>query len=111
VRGRQLAVWLSISTDLHHDAQGSIRDLACYVNVINTCQAPGLGEPVTGAVQCCTETMNQQPNSSRVSSLLTALPAATLDILQPCSWIWAVLVQGAQGLLARCCQPPSPCHN
>ncbi|KAK9915021.1 hypothetical protein WJX75_003704 [Coccomyxa subellipsoidea] len=38
VRGRRRAVWLSTSTDLHHDATRDLRALGCHINIINNCQ-------------------------------------------------------------------------
>ncbi|KAK9798140.1 hypothetical protein WJX73_007295 [Symbiochloris irregularis] len=37
-RGRRRAVWLSTSSDLHHDAQRDLRALGCHIAVINNCQ-------------------------------------------------------------------------
>lgn len=37
-RGRKKHVWLSTSSDLHHDAERDMGDLGVYVNVINNCQ-------------------------------------------------------------------------
>ena len=31
-------VWVSISTDLHLDAQRDFQDLGCHINIINNCQ-------------------------------------------------------------------------
>ncbi|EIE19331.1 hypothetical protein COCSUDRAFT_19644, partial [Coccomyxa subellipsoidea C-169] len=38
VRGRRRAVWLSTSTDLHHDATRDLRALGSHINIINNCQ-------------------------------------------------------------------------
>lgn len=37
-RGRRRHVWLSTSSDLHHDAERDLRSLGCYLNIINNCQ-------------------------------------------------------------------------
>ncbi|KAK9814268.1 hypothetical protein WJX72_003136 [[Myrmecia] bisecta] len=37
-RGRRRHVWLSTSSDLHHDAERDLRNLGCHINVINNCQ-------------------------------------------------------------------------
>ena len=37
-RGRKNHVWLSTSTDLHHDAVRDLRALGCHLNVVNNCQ-------------------------------------------------------------------------
>lgn len=38
-RGRRRALWVSTSSDLHHDAERDLCDLGCSgINVINNCQ-------------------------------------------------------------------------
>ncbi|KAG1681531.1 hypothetical protein FOA52_014037 [Chlamydomonas sp. UWO 241] len=37
-RGRRRALWISISSDLHIDAQRDFRDLGCHLNIINNVQ-------------------------------------------------------------------------
>ena len=36
-RGRRKHVWVSISSDLHIDANRDLKDLGCHVNIINGC--------------------------------------------------------------------------
>ncbi|DBA97285.1 hypothetical protein WJX77_012218 [Trebouxia sp. C0004] len=37
-RGRRRHIWMSTSSDLHHDAERDLRSLNCYLNIINNCQ-------------------------------------------------------------------------
>ena len=37
-RGRRRHIWMSTSSDLHHDAERDLRGLDCYLNIINNCQ-------------------------------------------------------------------------
>ena len=37
-RGRKRHLWISSSSDLHRDAERDLRDLGCYLKVINGCQ-------------------------------------------------------------------------
>ena len=37
-RGRRRHIWMSTSSDLHHDAERDLRSLDCYLNIINNCQ-------------------------------------------------------------------------
>lgn len=37
-RGRRKHVWFSTSSDLHHDAERDLRNLDCFITVINNCQ-------------------------------------------------------------------------
>eukprot|EP00208_Stichococcus_sp_RCC1054_P000099 CAMPEP_0206143488 /NCGR_PEP_ID=MMETSP1473-20131121/20743_1 /ASSEMBLY_ACC=CAM_ASM_001109 /TAXON_ID=1461547 /ORGANISM="Stichococcus sp, Strain RCC1054" /LENGTH=921 /DNA_ID=CAMNT_0053538919 /DNA_START=201 /DNA_END=2963 /DNA_ORIENTATION=+ len=48
-RGRRRALWLSTSSDLHHDAERDLRDLGCHgIHVINNCQALDRGQKALG---------------------------------------------------------------
>eukprot|EP00039_Didymoeca_costata_P003109 m.65130 g.65130 ORF g.65130 m.65130 type:complete len:1396 (-) comp11709_c0_seq1:101-4288(-) len=38
IRGRKKHVWFSTSTDLKNDAERDLRDLGCFINVIDGCQ-------------------------------------------------------------------------
>ena len=38
-RGRKKHVWVSTSSDLHHDAERDMRDIGCQANVINNCHS------------------------------------------------------------------------
>ena len=37
-RGRRRHIWISTSSDLHHDAERDLRSLDCYLNIINNRQ-------------------------------------------------------------------------
>ena len=37
-RGRRRAIWLSTSTDLHHDAERDLKALGLHLQVVNNCQ-------------------------------------------------------------------------
>ncbi|KAK3286832.1 hypothetical protein CYMTET_5621 [Cymbomonas tetramitiformis] len=37
-RGRKQSVWISTSSDLHHEAERDMRDLGCNIKIINNCQ-------------------------------------------------------------------------
>lgn len=48
-RGRRRAVWLSTSSDLHHDAERDLRDLGCAgISIINNVQTLDKGTKVVG---------------------------------------------------------------
>lgn len=47
-RGRRKHIWMSTSSDLHHDAERDLRSLDCYLNIINNCQTLDKETRVTG---------------------------------------------------------------
>lgn len=47
-RGRRRHIWMSTSSDLHHDAERDLCSLDCYLNIINTCQTLDRETRVTG---------------------------------------------------------------
>ena len=47
-RGRRRHIWMSTSSDLHHDAERDLRSLDCYLNIINNCQTLDKETRVTG---------------------------------------------------------------
>lgn len=47
-RGRRKHIWMSTSSDLHHDAKRDLRSLDCYLNIINNCRTLDKETRVTG---------------------------------------------------------------